>query len=77
MFGSIYEVMKGLQGNGYDVQDLPGSAKELMEAVIHDAQAQYNSPELNIAYRMSVEQYERLTPYSVRLEENWGKPPDI
>lgn len=75
VFGSIYEVMKGLQGNGYDVKDLPASAKELMEAVIHDAQAQYNSPELNIAHRMSVEQYERLTPYSVRLEENWGKPP--
>ena len=24
---------------------------------------------------MSVEEYERLTPYSERLEENWGKPP--
>jgi len=33
-----------------------------MEAVIHDAQAQYHSPELNIAYRMSVPEYERLTP---------------
>ncbi|MEB3312501.1 MAG: magnesium chelatase subunit H [Snowella sp.] len=75
VFGSIYEVMKSLKGNGYDVEDLPDSAKELMEAVIHDAQAQYSSPELNIAYRMSVEEYERLTPYSVRLEENWGKPP--
>ncbi len=75
VFGSIYEVMKALQGNGYDVQDLPDSPQELMEAVIHDAQAQYASPELNIAYRMSVQQYERLTPYSVRLEENWGPPP--
>jgi magnesium chelatase subunit H len=75
VFGSIYEVMKALQGNGYDVQDLPNSPQELMEAVIHDAQAQYASPELNIAYRMSVQQYERLTPYSVRLEENWGPPP--
>jgi magnesium chelatase subunit H len=75
VFGSIYEVMKALQGNGYDVQDLPESPKALMEAVIHDAQAQYQSPELNIAYRMSVELYERLTPYSVRLEENWGPPP--
>ncbi|AFY78626.1 magnesium chelatase, H subunit [Pleurocapsa sp. PCC 7327] len=75
VFGSIYEVMKALQGNGYDVQDLPESPKALMEAVIHDAQAQYKSPELNIAYRMSVEQYESLTPYSVRLEENWGPPP--
>jgi len=75
VFGSIFEVMKALQGNGYDLEDVPGSAKELMEAVIHDAQAQYNSPELNIAYRMSVEEYERLTPYSERLQENWGKPP--
>ncbi|MGK7881025.1 MAG: cobaltochelatase subunit CobN, partial [Crocosphaera sp.] len=65
VFGSIYEVIKALQGNGYDVQDIPDSPKELMEAVIHDAQAQYASPELNIAHRMSVEQYERLTPYSV------------
>ena len=75
VFGSIYEVMKALQGNGYDVAELPESPKALMEAVIHDAQAQYASPELNIAHRMSVEQYERLTPYSVRLEENWGPPP--
>ena len=75
VFGSIYQVMKALQGNGYDVKDLPASAQDLMASVIHDAQAQYHSPELNVAYRMSVEQYERLTPYSVRLEENWGKPP--
>jgi magnesium chelatase subunit H len=75
VFGSIYEVMKALQNNGYDLQDLPDSPQALMEAVIHDAQAQYKSPELNIAYRMSIEQYERLTPYSVRLEENWGSPP--
>ena len=75
VFGSIYEVMQALQHNGYDVQDLPSSAEQLMLEVIHDAQAQYNSPELNIAYRMSVPEYEQLTPYSQRLEENWGPPP--
>ncbi|MBD2448052.1 magnesium chelatase subunit H [Nostoc sp. FACHB-152] len=75
VFGSIYEVMKALRNNGYDVQDLPENAKELMEQVIHDAQAQYASPELNIAYKMSVPEYEALTPYSQRLEENWGPPP--
>jgi magnesium chelatase subunit H len=46
-----------------------------MLEVIHDAQAQYTSPELNIAYKMSVPEYEELTPYSTRLEENWGPPP--
>ncbi len=75
VFGSIYKVMEALQNNGYDVQGLPESAEALMQEVIHDAQAQYNSPELNIAYRMPVPEYERLTPYSDRLEENWGPPP--
>ncbi|MBD2480495.1 magnesium chelatase subunit H [Planktothrix sp. FACHB-1365] len=75
VFGSIYEVLKALQGNGYDVHDLPESAEKLMQEVIHDATAQYQSPELNIAYRMSVTEYERLTPYYDRLNENWGPPP--
>jgi len=75
VFGSIYEVMQALQHNGYDIQDLPDSPQALMEAVIHDAQAQYHSPELNVAYRMSVMEYERLTPYYEKLKENWGDPP--
>ncbi len=75
VFGSIYEVMRALRDNGYDITEFPNSPKALMEAVIHDASAQYASPQLNIAYRMSVPEYERLTPYSQRLEENWGPPP--
>ncbi|MBD2161635.1 magnesium chelatase subunit H [Limnothrix sp. FACHB-1083] len=75
VFGSIHEVLKGLQREGYDLRDVPESPKELMEAVLKDAQAQYASPELNVAYRMSVAEYEKLTPYSKKLEENWGKPP--
>lgn len=75
VFGSIYKVMEALNNNGYDVQELPESAEALMQEVIHDAQAQYASPELNIAHRMSVMEYERFTPYSTRLEENWGPPP--
>ncbi len=75
VFGSIFEVMKAMKNNGYDLPELPESAKELMEAVIHDAQAQYNSPELNVAYRMSVDEYEALTPYSEKLHESWGPPP--
>lgn len=75
VFGSIYEVIQALKNNGYDVQDLPESAEALMLEVLHDAAAHYQSPELNIAYRMSVAEYERLTPYSTRLEENWGPPP--
>lgn len=75
VFGSIFTVMQALKNNGYDVEGVPESPEKLMQEVIHDATAQYQSPELNIAYRMSVEEYERLTPYSERLHENWGPPP--
>ena len=31
--------------------------------------------DLNIAYKMPIDEYQRLCPYSEALEENWGKPP--
>ena len=75
VFGSIFRVLKALKQDGYTIGDLPETAEALMLEVLHDAQAQYNSPELNIAYSMSVEEYERLTPYHKRLEESWGPAP--
>jgi magnesium chelatase subunit H len=75
VFGSIYKAMEGLRDNGYDVQELPESAEALMLEVLHDARAQYNSPELNIAYKMSVQEYEELTPYHERLIPSWGPAP--
>ncbi|NJM68180.1 MAG: magnesium chelatase subunit H [Acaryochloris sp. RU_4_1] len=75
VFGSIYKVMESMQKDGYTVEALPESPEALMLEILHDAQAQYNSPELNIAHRMSVQEYESLTPYSKRLEESWGSPP--
>ncbi len=75
VFGSIHEVATALQRNGYRIEDLPENPQELMNAVIHDAAAQYASPELNVAYRMPVDEYENLTPYAKRLEENWGSAP--
>ncbi len=75
VFGSIYKVLESLHDNGYDVQDLPDSAEKLMLEVLHNAQAQYSSPELNVAYKMSVPEYEALTPYQERLHASWGAPP--
>jgi len=75
VFGSIHRVLEEMKAKGYDIQDLPRDSKTLMEAVINDPEAMQGAPELAIAHRMSVEEYERLTPYSERLEENWGKPP--
>jgi magnesium chelatase subunit H len=75
VFGSIFKVLEGLQGDGYTLEGVPETPQALMLEVLHDAQAQYNSPELNIAYRMSVREYEALTPYQERLHESWGPPP--
>eukprot|EP00793_Prasinoderma_coloniale_P006705 PRCOL_00001535-RA len=74
VFSSIYRVMREMKRQGYTV-DLPRSEEELLEQVISDKEAKLSSPELNIAYRMSKDEYEELTPYSKDLEESWGPPP--
>ena len=75
VFGSIYKVLEGLREDGYSIGELPEDSKALMLEILHDAQAQYSSPDLNVAYRMSVEEYERLTPYHTRLHDSWGPAP--
>ena len=75
VFGSIYRVLIEMKDKGYFIKDLPNTPKELMERVINNPEAIEGSPELNIAHKMSVKEYEEFTPYSQRLEENWGKPP--
>lgn len=75
VFGSIYRVLEELKSRGYDIKNMPRNPKSLMETLINDPEALEGSPELSIAHRMSVSEYEKLTPYSDRLEENWGKPP--
>ena len=61
-----------MKSKGYQIDELPSNSKELMEKVINNPEAMDGSPELNIAHKMSVKEYEEFTPYSPRLEENWG-----
>lgn len=75
VFGSIYAVLKQLQKEGYDVGEYPESKEALMEMVLHSADASLQSPELNVAYSMTVAEYEKLCPYAKDLEENWGPAP--
>lgn len=42
---------------------------------MNNPDAKIASPELNVAYRMSTEEYYELTPYATDLEENWGPAP--
>ena len=64
-----------LQKDGYDVGELPENEGDIMQAVLNDPEAKYNSADLNVAYKMSVDEYKKLCPYAEALEENWGKPP--
>jgi len=68
-------VLKELKDTAYDVGDAPESKEEIMESVLNDPEARINSPELNVAYRMSTDEYYDLTPYAKDLEENWGPAP--
>ena len=75
VFGSIYRVLQEMKSKGYKIDNMPQNPKALMEALINDPEALQGAPELSIAHRMTVKEYENLTTYSNRLEENWGKPP--
>jgi magnesium chelatase subunit H len=75
VFGSIFAVMKEMKKEGYDVGEMPVDSKALMESVLHDVNAQITSPELNVAYTMSVAEYEKKCSFAKDLEENWGPAP--
>jgi len=76
VFGSIKAVLDQLTKDGYDLGDnVPGNIEGLIDSVLNDADAKFDSPNLNVEYAMPVEEYERLTPYSDDLEDNWGPAP--
>ncbi|GMI13554.1 hypothetical protein TrVE_jg2290 [Triparma verrucosa] len=76
VFNSINAVMKELKGKGYDIGEAANmSTEDIIDSILNDKEARVNSPELNVAYRMSVDEYQELTPYAQDLEENWGPPP--
>jgi magnesium chelatase subunit H len=75
VFASIHRVIQALSQNGYDVSGLPDTPEALMAEILHNPNALTGSPELNIAYRMSVPEYEAHTDYHQRITEQWGEPP--
>ncbi len=75
VFASIHRVLQSLAQNGYDITDVPETADALMAEILHNPNALAGSPELNVAHRMAVREYEAHTPYSDRITEQWGPPP--
>merc|ERR1712216_52885 len=76
VFSSIFSVGNELKRQGYNLgPDWPKTQEGLMDMVLEDKEAKVGSPYLNVEHRMSVDEYQNLTPYAKELEENWGKPP--
>ncbi|KAA6426638.1 MAG: magnesium chelatase subunit H [Trebouxia sp. A1-2] len=75
VFGSIYKVLQDLKAQGYTVDGVPEQEEDLIKLILNDQEARFNSADLNIAYKMNVDEYQKLCPYSGELEANWGKAP--
>jgi magnesium chelatase subunit H len=75
VFDSIKAVLKQFKSEGYNIGDAPLTKEGIMESILNDPEAKITSPELNVAYRMSPDEYYELTPYAKDLEENWGPAP--
>ena len=75
VFDSINAVLGQLKSEGYDIGDAPKTKEEIMDSILNDPEAKISSPELNVAYRMSTDEYYELTPYATDLEANWGPAP--
>jgi magnesium chelatase subunit H len=43
--------------------EIPETPALLMDSILNDKEAKIDSPEMNVEYRMSVREYEDLTPY--------------
>jgi magnesium chelatase subunit H len=57
------------------VGDIPKSEEDLVKSVLNDGEARFNSADLNVAYKMSVDDYYSKCDYAKALEENWGPAP--
>ena len=51
------------------------STGDLIDSVLQDKEAKYNSPDMNVAYKMTVAEYEEKCLYSTALHDSWGPPP--
>merc|ERR1719203_168160 len=74
VFGSIFSVLQKLKEEGYDVGELPPDVEALQRSVTEDPSANFSMADLNVEYRMSVDEYEELCPFAEDLHENWGPP---
>lgn len=73
VFPSLWDTLTRLRSEGYKV-DLPDSAEDLRQRLLSGNSERYGAT-VNVAYRMSVPEYERLCPYVEEIEIDWGRAP--
>ena len=73
VFPSLWEMLRRLHAENYSVE-VPASADELRERLL-GGNADAFASNVNVAHRMTVEEYRRLCPYAPEIEAEWGTPP--
>ncbi len=73
VFASVHDTLKRLRQEGYQVE-VPESANALRDLLLAGNSETLGS-NVNIAYRMSTDEYHRLCPYVSEVEKDWGSPP--
>ncbi len=73
VFPSLWDTLKGLKSDGYDVE-LPHSPEELRERLVKGNSETFGAT-ANIAYRMGADEYHRLCPFVEEIEQEWGRAP--
>ena len=73
VFPSVWDTLKKLKADGYDVE-LPPSSEELRERLLV-GNSETLGATANIAYRMDADEYRRLCPYVDEIESEWGRAP--
>ena len=75
VFSSLIEILTRLKAEGYDVA-VPESADHLREQLLKGNSDEFGQV-ANVAYRLSVDEYRKLCPYSREIEREWGRAPGL
>ena len=73
VFGSLYNTMKTLKADGYDVE-IPKDVDALRQTIIAGNAATYGS-DANVAAHVSIDDHVRREPWLDEIEAAWGSAP--
>lgn len=62
VFGSIFSTLQQLKQEGYTIEDMPEDVEGLQKSILEDPEAAYSMADLNVEYRMSVDEYQKPVP---------------